>query len=792
MISQRNGTSSVAKHRAARILLASTAVSVASPVLAQVTEPRQQEIVVTAQRRSENLQDVPAAVQALGEDFLEQQNVTSFDGYARQLPGVSYQSFGPGQTQLNFRGVTSGGDGLHGGSLPTASLYLDEIPVTTIAGAVDLHIYDIDRIEALNGPQGTLFGASSLSGTLRIIPNRPDPGTFEGRMDAQINKYGSGEFGTQLEGMVNIPLADDVAIRLVGFYRRDGGYMDNTLGTRTYTLGDLDDSTNVTVDNSALVENNFNDVEVYGGRAALRIDLDDTWTATPSITYQHLESTGQFLFDPAAGDLEVHNFLPSRNLDRWFQAALTIEGQLSDWDIIYAGGYFERRVDNLADYSYYTVFYDQLAGSYYTYFPTPDGGFLDPTQRQILFDRYTKFTQEFRVNSPASESLRLTAGMFMQRQTNRIEADYEIPGLGAVAPDFIVPPSVDSLFLTRANRIDRDYAMFGQVSWDITEGLTLTAGIRGFIAHNTNGGFSGFISNALAPICLSSDDPEAPCQNYDRKIVETGETHRVNLSYDIDEDRMIYATYSTGYRPGGTNRRPNILPYVSDTLSNYEIGWRTMWLDRTLRLNGAMFYAKWSNLQYGLSPVGSAGVTNIYNAGDARIYGIETDFSWLIGDHLTLSGAATYIDAELTTDFCQFDAVGNSVCVPGIEPAVTAGTRLPIQPRFKGNLTARYEVPIGEVDAFVQAGAQHQSGTRSYLTTAAAEAMGPTDGFTTFDFSIGGTIGSWDFEAFIQNAFDSRGQLSRNTICTIPSCFTHPLVYPTRPQFFGFRVGRDF
>ncbi|WP_284734513.1 TonB-dependent receptor [Sphingosinicella terrae] len=777
-------------------LLGSSALACAAPASAQqdgsAANGVSQDIFVTAQRRSENLQDVPISVQALGNELLEQQNVSSFDDYAALLPGVSFQSYGPGQTQLNFRGVTSGGDGLHGGSLPTASLYLDEIPVTTIAGAVDLHIYDIDRIEALSGPQGTLFGASSLSGTLRIITNRPDPDGFEGGMDLQLNKYGVGDFGGSVEAFANVPISANAAIRLVGFYRREGGYIDNVPGTRTYTLGDLDPDTNLTIDNSGLVEEDFNSAETYGGRIALGIDLDESWTVTPSLVYQHQETSGPFLFDPAVGDLEVTNFLPTRNLDRWFQAALTIEGRIGNWDVVYAGGYFERKVDNLADYSYYSVFYDQFAGYYYTYFQDADGNFLDPTQRQVLFDKYTKLTQEFRINSPAENRLRLTAGIFYQRQTDRIEADYVIPGLGAIPDSPVVPGTVDSLFLTRALRVDRDYAMYGQVSYDISESLTLTGGLRAFIADNSNVGFSGYASDVESPLCLPTDVEGRPCNNYDRRVNESGVTHRLNLSWDIDEDRMVYATWSTGYRPGGTNRRPGILPYDADTLTNYELGWRTSWLNRRLRLNGAVFYDIWKDLQYGLSPVGSSGITNIYNAGDAEIYGLEIDFSWLVTDRFTLSGAATYVHAELTTDFCQFDEIGNSVCLPGVEPAARAGDRLPIQPRFKTNVNARYEVPVGTVDGYVQAGLLYQSGTRSYLTAVEAEALGPTEGFATVDLAIGGEVRDWTFEAFIQNAFDERGQLSRNTVCTVPACFTRPLIYSTRPQFFGVRIGRRF
>lgn len=776
-------------------LLGSTLLA-SSPLLAQTTPDDDAadsaEIIVTATKRSESLQNVPISIQAFNTEKLAQNQVTAFDDYAKLLPSVSFQSFGPGQTQIFFRGVTSGGDGLRTGSLPTSSLYIDEIPLTTIAGSVDLHIYDIARVEALSGPQGTLFGASSLSGTLRIITNRPDPSKFSASYDLQVNKFKDGEEGGLVEGYVNIPLTDRIAVRASGFYKRDGGYIDNVPATRTFLLGELDPATNLTVNNNALVEDDFNDVETYGGRIALGIELDDSWTVTPSLIYQHQETEGPFLFDPRIGDLQVTDFLPTSNKDRFYQAALTIEGKISDWDIVYSGGYFQRKVDNLQDYSYYTVSYDQLLGSYYTNFTTATG-FLDPTQQQILGDRYTKLTNELRLNSPADKRLRVTFGGFQQRQRDNVSADYIIAGLGAATNGpFNVPGTVDNIFLTRAKRVDRDYAVFGEASFDITPQLIVTGGIRGFKAKNTLFGFSGFRSNALAAICLPTTQTDRPCNNFDKVYRETGETHKVNLTYKVDSQRLIYATYSTGFRPGGNNRRPGILPYDADTLSNYEFGFKTTWLDRRLRINGAIFYERLNDLQFGLSPVGSAGVTNIYNAGNARIYGAEGDFSFRIVDGLTLSGAGTYIDAELTSDFCQFDAVGNSVCTPGVAPAAPQGTRLPVQPKFKGNLNARYEFDAGKRKSFVQAAVNYQSNSTSQLTSREQAIIGSTRAFTTFDFSAGTTFGDISVEAFIQNAFDKRGILSINTVCTPNICGGGARSFPIKPQIFGIKIGQKF
>src|SRR6476646_392932 len=211
-------------------------------------------IIVTAQKRSENLQNVPMSIQALGTQQLEDLNVANFQDYTRLLPSISYQTFQPGTTNVYIRGVASGGDGNHSGSLPSVGVYLDEQPVTTIGGTLDVHIYDIARIEVLRGPQGTLYGASSEAGTIRIITNKPDKTGFYGGADAELNDVSHGGVGGKLEGFVNAPLGEGAALRVVGWYRHDAGYIDNIAGTRSF----LPHPGGINVNNAGLVKNNFN------------------------------------------------------------------------------------------------------------------------------------------------------------------------------------------------------------------------------------------------------------------------------------------------------------------------------------------------------------------------------------------------------------------------------------------------------------------------------------------------------------------------------------------------------
>ena len=268
-----------------------------------------EEVVVSAQKRTESLQNVPLSITALGTQKLDELNVQNVDDYIKFLPSVSYQSTGPGSAKLYMRGVSSGGDGVHSGSPPSVGVYLDEQPVTTIQGMLDLHMYDIARVEALAGPQGTLYGASSEAGTLRIITNKPEFNVLTGAYDVQGNDVDHGGVGYTGEGFINVPIGSVAAIRLVGWYEKDAGYLDNVPGSITYPAtysngapgGGFTESNLPKPSNPApntryfgTAKNNYNDVETYGARAALRIALGDNWTVTPAIQGQEANSNGIF------------------------------------------------------------------------------------------------------------------------------------------------------------------------------------------------------------------------------------------------------------------------------------------------------------------------------------------------------------------------------------------------------------------------------------------------------------------------------------------------------------------
>jgi outer membrane receptor protein involved in Fe transport len=772
-------------------LLASTMFTSVAYAQAQANQNTAlEEVVVTAQKRSENLQDVPVSIQALGGEKLEQLQVSAFVDYVKYLPSVSFTTSGPGFGQVYMRGVASGGDGNHSGSLPSVGVYLDEQPVTTIQGALDIHVYDIARVEALAGPQGTLYGASSQAGTLRIITNKPSTAGFAAGVDLELNQVDHGGTGHTLEGFVNIPLSDKVAVRMVGWDVRDAGYIDNVAGSRTYDRGDTDPTNDYTIYNKARVRDDYNTVYTQGGRAALRIELDDNWVITPTVMGQVQKAGGLFAFDPKVGDLKVTHFYPESSKDKWVQAALTIEGQVANLDVTYAGSYLKRNDVTNQDYTDYSYFYDQMGSGFY--WTDNAGNLVNPSQYIEGKDRYRKESHEIRIASPQDQRFRFVVGGFYQKQKHGIFQNYKIDGLGS---DFSVPGYTGTIWLTKQNRVDRDKAVFGQVEFDITDKLMLTAGIRFFKAHNTLVGFYGYGAGYgstgeracfKGPVVAGS-----PCTNLDKGVKESGNSPKVTLTYKIDDKKLVYATYSKGFRPGGINRRSTLPPYHADYLKNYEAGWKTTWLDNSFRWNGAVFMEDWTNFQFSI--LGANGLTEIKNANQARIKGVESDVTWVPVHGLTINASAAYTDAKLTANYCGVvDKNTGQPVTNCATPQAPDGTALPITPKFKANLTARYDFSWDDWDAFVQGSVVGQTSNWTDLRLDERGIIGKQKGYQTTDISTGMSKDGLSLSLYMKNVFDKRASLNRYAECAESVCGAQYYIVPNQPRTVGIRIGKNF
>jgi len=824
----------------------------ATPPPADTGAPTLDAVEVTAQKRTENLQKVPISMQVLGQQQLEELVVADFEDYVKFLPTVSYQTFGPGFAQIYMRGVASGGDGNHSGSLPSVGVYLDEQPVTTIQGPLDIHIYDVARVESLAGPQGTLYGASAEAGALRIITNKPDPSGFAAGAQLELNSVRGG-MGHVAEGFVNQPFGENAAIRLVGWHKHDAGFIDNKEGDRQFPIRVPDEEGTIPPSWGGVVSNrdcvstpqlvctgaakdDYNDVDTVGARMALKLNLGDSWTVTPTIMGQRAESDGVFFYDPQVDDLAVTHFYPEKSSDRWWQAALTVEGKIGNWDLTYNYAHLKRHDEVESDYNDYSFWYDTLY-AYGAAIYNNDFELINPSQYIQGKDRYRKDSHELRLASPQDNRVRGVIGLFWQNQFHDIEQRYRIDGLND-GLDILGWP--DTLWLTKQERRDHDEAIFGELTFDITDELTATLGGRHFRARNSLEGFFGF-SGSLAngtgfypgagygqQACEDQYGPDssqwqdfngAPCKMFDKTVRESGTLGKFNLSWQATPSKMLYFTWSEGYRPGGINRRGTLPPYLADYLTNIEAGWKTTWMENRLAFNGSVFRQRWKDFQFSI--LGANGLTEIKNANQAQIDGMELSLDWAATYNLHLSAAAAFYDAKLTENYCgATDSEGTPItdCPVGSVdfpdgPEAPEGTQLPVTPRFKGNATARYTWDVGTYEWFVQGSVVHVGDRTADLrnfgdagpgVVSPASILGKLDAYTTADLSFGFKKDAWAASFYVTNLFDERAEINKFTNCAEFVCGNGPGAdvpqYPNgqvytvtnQPRTFGVRVSKDF
>jgi iron complex outermembrane recepter protein len=773
-----------------------------------------EEVVVTAQKQQEDLQAVPMSIQAFGTAKLEELRITNMTDYMKFMPSVSFTTLGPGFTQVFMRGVNSGSNGNHSGPTPSVGQYLDEQPITTIQGSLDIHIYDIERVEMLAGPQGTLYGASSQAGTIRTITNKPDPTHFSASYDIKGDYVEHGDAGYTFEGYTNIPINESTAVRLVGWYEHSPGYIDNVKGSMTFPQTDFstDPPTplpSITMTNYEpghnYAKNNYNDGNTYGGRALLKIDLNDEWSITPGVMGQVADFNGLPAYDPQVGDLQLTHFFKESSYDSWIQASLTIQGKIGNWDMTYAGAYLDRNDSVRSDYSDYGYWYDIAYGSYWT---NDAGDRINPAQYIKGKDGYKMWSNELRFSSPRDERLRFTGGLFADTNEHRIEQRYIIDDLTSY---YWVTGWSDTVWLTEQTRTDDSYAIFGELYYDITDKLTGTLGYRHFKADDNLQGFFGYSQNVSGKYGESQcfpgyyadpadptswvTDPAswkpyhgAPCKSLNKSTHDTGGTPKANLAYKFDDDRMIYATFSKGFRPGGVNRNGTFPPYKADYLTNYEAGWKTTWAGGTLRFNGAVFAEKWDKFQYAYT--GENGLTNIKNAGSADINGIEATVDWAATDQWRFSAGATWLDPKLGQDFCEIilpDGTPTSDCP--IESYAKKGVQLPGSPTFKGDLIAKYSFNVGGFDGDIQGSYVYQNEVVADLIPWNRQWTGNQGAYGIADFSASLRKDEYTFTFYIDNAFDERADLYKYQECQTYMCGTAGNPYgPGTSYYAGYSV----
>ncbi|MGH8204433.1 MAG: TonB-dependent receptor, partial [Steroidobacteraceae bacterium] len=540
------------------------------------------------------------------------------------------------------------------------------------------------------------YGASSQSGTLRVITNKPDPTGFDAWAEAQVTDTKDGGTGYDVSAMVNLPLASDrLALRLVGFSSKDAGFIDNVLS----------DSQGGTFDNSDVVEEDINDVETNGARAALRLDITDNVDATLGLVFQDVQADAHSDVTPGRGDLNQVRFEEESLDDKWYQAALTVNASMSFADLVVAASYFDRTFAYEADASDYEFQFNQSGYVVYDF-----GG--DPRGFATNHERTFISTVEARLqsNNDAESRWSWLAGAFYSRESGHTEFDsfvrdyQDTPAFAyfnyyeqSLTGNPLAP--TERWFLGVYDPELEQTAVFGEVGFDVTENFTITAGGRWFDYKRR------FVQHQESPEGFSG----ATVLNADERSNEDGTVFKLNLQYSFSDDHMMYATYSEGFRVGGSNplKPASILPqiFTSDTLENYELGAKTEWLDHRLRFNVAVYSMDWKDFSVQIEDPQNGGVDEdgvdipevfqlgFVNLPSARIQGFESEFTFVANDAWQVDATLGYNDAEVSeaTVLSLEDDLGRAFEVP-----VADGARLPLTPDWSASLGIEWR-PRGQL-----------------------------------------------------------------------------------------------
>jgi outer membrane receptor protein involved in Fe transport len=649
----------------------------ATAVFAQNAEPgRLEEIVVTATRREINLQSVSQSVTAFSTADIEKQAFQSVSDIVNALPSVNMVSNQPGSNAIIMRGVATSSAEFRTDS--QVAVYLDDQPMTANSQQVEVRPIDLERVESLPGPQGTLFGSSSQTGTLVFIANKPDVTGFSAQFDSEVDTTKGGEESYDISGHVNIPLTDNLAVRAVGFYAVEGGYVDNVFGTT------LDGQ----FDNAAVVEDNWNDYKVYGGRVAARWQVSPAWVSTLSLIGQKGETEGGWESDPALGDYKITRFLDEWRDDGWYQ------------ELSATASYFDRHIK----YEYDNSNYDQWRTAYYGVYldqPLYDTNYLigpffnDQTQE--------RWSYEVRLTSQGESRFQWMAGAFYEDVYDWWRYGSRIPGYetttswayaqylayyyNSLGYDIQYPlDPTDVYYVDIFDRKVKQRALFGEITFDLTEKWSVTGGARWF-EYERN---ASELRQTPEGYPVGSDFAGGGLVDSSGKDSDT--VLKFATQYRFDDQRMIYALYSEGFRLGGNNSvraaENGILPlqYKPDTLKNYEVGLKTRWLDSTLQVNVTAFFMEWDDIQLNRSG-STAGnpwwMRGTFNGGKAEQKGVEISVGWRATENLSLDASAFLADPVFSED----------TFYPDGDLAIESGTVMPVSPKEKYWLSAEYQLP---------------------------------------------------------------------------------------------------
>jgi iron complex outermembrane recepter protein len=632
----------------------------------QTTAPSDQlaEVLVTATKRETTVQDTPISITAISGADIEARGYADFDTLAQSLPSVGMQTGGPGQTAFEMRGLSSSG-----GASPTVGFYLDDIPLTGIADlplgkvVIDPNLYDLNRVEVLRGPQGTLYGSSSMGGTIKVVPNAPNPAAFDASAELIPSYTDRGDDLNHGENaMVNIPFGGGTAaLRIVASQDHESGWIDRiVIAEPSFPLetNNLQTRGNVLAAPVAADYRDVNDEDLTGLRAALLWKPTDNLEITPSYLYQEIRMDGQSDIDSDPGTYAHYQPFdsPEPYSDRIDVSSVNIKYRFDNAELTSTTAYWTRAMTYRQDGSEEWQWAFSTPTAILPFYTSQGGiGAATPTPWQI--DKSEQTSEEVRLASTGKSPFQWLVGYFYQDLIDTDTLSILIPG---AAPLF----GTSNLFTSSNPLKVKQNAFFGELSYEITPGLKATVGLRRYSydtynALDQSGVVSSTGSNAYAYTIASESNQ--------------GVTPKFDLSYELDKNLLLYATASKGFRPGGgnfgiptsgstvgdaceaelmanagtTSFVPEPLTYGPDQVWSYEVGEKATLLDNRLTINTSAYFENWEDVQ---QTVGlTCGFNYTANAGDAHIYGGEVEINALVTEGLMLSGNAGYTHAEFAS-----------------------------------------------------------------------------------------------------------------------------------------------
>lgn len=719
-----------------------------------------EEVIVTATRREVNLQAVPQSVTALSTEFIKKQALTNLSDLVNALPSVNIVSTWPGQNTIVIRGISTGASEYRVDS--KVSVYLDDQPMTSITQQVDVRLVDIARIELLPGPQGTLFGSSSQAGTIAYVTNKPDVANFASAVDLEVGTTEGGKESYDASSWVNIPLSDKLAMRAVGFYSKEGGYVDNVLGP---TL--MREATNADV-----AKDDQNSYKQSGGRLMGLWEINPQWNLLATGIYQRSKTDGHWDTDPFLGDYKITRFFDDWRDDKWYTASGTVKGDLGFAQLSVTASYFKRKVN----YEYDDTNYSQWRTVYYgSSLPLYDTGTLHSVT--FNYQEQSRWAYEARLTSQGDSKLQWVAGAFYEDvydwwdfgdrltagdatqtvafiEANRVACeDIADPNIAKCPLD----PTQVYYFNHYSNKV-KQIAFFGEMTYSLTDKWSVTGGARWFQYDRKM--FDKYTVPFGLPV---GSDPDA------LGLLSTGKdsdtTFKFATKYQFTPEVMVYGLYSEGFRLGGQNyaRAANTgrvpLNYGPDHLKNYEVGLKSQWLDNRLRLNVSAFLMKWDDIQLHFDSTSDADngafwIEGNINGGDAEQKGIELNGQWYATERLNFEWSAFFADPEFTQTTFVPNSEDNEVYIP-------KGSTFPNSPKKKYWLSTEYTFPkfLPGGDVWTRFSYSWQDKTWDSLDAIAdndREFLLPEWKDGTFQLGFTADSG-WEASFIVRNLFDDRG-----------------------------------